>query len=246
MWPFKSRAERTRIKAERAAEKARIKAGRAEWAAFTEAAASGDPSAVRAALTQLQASSDAEALPDYERADHSRAAFRAYAEKVLADGLGDEQRAVWDELFQALALKYEDNLLDLGRRFLIVDVASRRPEALSKSKLLARAGEEVFIEVPAGRWDKQPVAVQGVVIGRWPVVTEEGTLSITSDRVVFLGESRSIEFAYDQIVAAHWAKDGVRFQVANAETLTLKMADGLGEVVGAMINGRNNPPRAAP
>lgn len=236
MWPFKSPAE-----------KARIAAGKAEWADFAEAAASGDPAAVRAGLTHLQDSSDAQALPAYERSERSRAAFRAYAEKALADGLNDEQLAVWGELFATFALEYRPHFIDLARRYMIVNAARRRPAVQAKSKLVTRAGEDVFFEVAAARMGQRPVEFQGIQFGTEDAVTDTGTLSITSERVVFIGDMRSFEFAHPQIVAATWYKDGIRFQVANAETLTFKIDEGWSEVVAALINWVHaNPSRVAP
>lgn len=210
---------------------------------------------MRASLKKLQVSSNAEAVPNHERADHSRATFRAYAEKVLADGApGNEQIVVWNELWNVLGLEWDANLVDLLRRYLIAEAARGRLIALSDHKLLARTGEQVFVEVAAGLFGEQSAQVQGQSIeqvfvaaaaGLFGEQTEEGTLSITSERVVFLGSKQSIEFDYQQLAAVDYFKDGIRFQVTNAETLIFKMADGWSDVVRAIIDAtRANPPQA--
>ena len=59
---------------------------------------------------------------------------------------------------------------------------------------------------------------QSVVVGTELQVQDTGALSVTSSRVVFLGEQKTLEFLYAKLVGLEVFEDGVRLQVSNRQT----------------------------
>jgi hypothetical protein len=78
---------------------------------------------------------------------------------------------------------------------------------------------------------------QSVVVGTELKVQDTGVLSVTSNRVVFLGQQKTMEFLYSKLVGLEVFDDGIRLQVSNRQTVSLiKMDTGLGPLIAAAIN----------
>jgi hypothetical protein len=78
---------------------------------------------------------------------------------------------------------------------------------------------------------------RSVVVGSELQVQDTGSLSVTSGRVVFLGQKKTIEFLYAKLVGLDVFDDGLRFQVSNRQTVSLiRVHAGLGPVIAATIN----------
>jgi hypothetical protein len=74
-----------------------------------------------------------------------------------------------------------------------------------------------------------------VTVGTDVVVADEGTLSVTDRRVVFSGNSKTLEFRYDKLVGIKLYSDGIQLGVTNRQTASVFE---LGHVhaVAAVIN----------
>jgi hypothetical protein len=60
-----------------------------------------------------------------------------------------------------------------------------------------------------------------VVVGKELQVQDVGSLSVTSSRVVYLGEKKTTEFLYSKLVGCEVFDDRLRLQVSNRQTASL-------------------------
>lgn len=77
---------------------------------------------------------------------------------------------------------------------------------------------------------------KSVVVGSRIEVADRGTLHATSERAVFLGSKRSLEFAYPKLLEVGVYPDGLRLAVSNRKTPSVFKLYGNGEVMAAVIN----------
>lgn len=76
-----------------------------------------------------------------------------------------------------------------------------------------------------------------VVVGTQVETDDEGWLSVTSQRVVFSGSRRVLEFPLHRLVGVRLFGDGVALQVANRQSVpTFRTGAGVNEVVAAVIS----------
>ncbi len=247
-------------------QKEQIDAGRGEWDQFVATASTGDPATVRSALARLNSSPNVLALSDKDRRQRADQAFRLYAENVLADDvLTAEEEAVFDDVFEGLGLTPADmggRFKDVARRLMIAQANDGRLTPIDGPNLMAKRGEEVFLEVPAGlmkevvqrEWRAGSGGVsfrvmkgvhyrtgrtrgRSVVVGTQIVVEDSGYLAVTSQRAVYVGSRKSLEFAYPKMLDMEVFTDGIRFQVSNRQKSSmLALDEGSGDVVAATIN----------
>ncbi len=75
-----------------------------------------------------------------------------------------------------------------------------------------------------------------VVVGSRMEVSDDGVLVLTSQRAVFLGSKRSLEFAYPKLLDIHVYSDGIRLAVSNRQTPSVFELDGNSDVIAAILN----------
>ena len=75
-----------------------------------------------------------------------------------------------------------------------------------------------------------------VEVGRSLEAADEGQLAITSQRVVFTGERKSIEVAYAKLLDMNVYTDGIQFHVTNRQTPTMFRVTS-GPMIAAVVNG---------
>ncbi len=69
------------------------------------------------------------------------------------------------------------------------------------------------------------------------VVEDVGVLSVTSRRVAFIGERKTIEIPYTKLLAMELFTHGIRFSASNRQKPPLfKLEGGSADVVGATVN----------
>ena len=64
---------------------------------------------------------------------------------------------------------------------------------------------------------------------------DQGSLSVTSLRAVFVGQRKTVELPYSKLVTLNVYSDGVQFHQSNRKTASLFQVRN-GEVVAAMVN----------
>jgi hypothetical protein len=72
-------------------------------------------------------------------------------------------------------------------------------------------------------------------------VADSGTLSISSQRAVFIGARKTIEMPYTKLVNLSVFSDGIQFHLSNRQTAPLFRLQG-GEVVAAAVNAAVHRP----
>jgi hypothetical protein len=75
-----------------------------------------------------------------------------------------------------------------------------------------------------------------VVVGTHLVADDTGILTITSDRAVFAGTKKTLEFRNDRLVSVQQYTDGLRLGVTNRQAASLfKFSDGSPGIAAALI-----------
>jgi hypothetical protein len=183
------------------------------------------------------------------------------------DHLTEEEEDVFGEVADALEIPQESltqvgQHRDIFVRFVVAKVNDGRLDTVESPRLIAKAGEVVHAETSAAlmkevairqfqgggsgvsfrigkgvRYHVGGFRGQSVIIGTELKVQDTGALSVTSNRVVFLGQQKTMEFLYAKLVGLEVFDDGIRLQVSNRQTVSLiKMDPGLGPVMAATIN----------
>jgi hypothetical protein len=175
------------------------------------------------------------------------AAFQIYAESALRDDvLSAEEDKVLFELRETLGLGYQD-LYDAGLGLLVdrVEIARINGGRLytTMSDLAVDDGEYVIWEAPAqllrprrrrvgrstgfsyrvapgvrfhtGWFESEPV------VDRQMVEDDVGLFTVTTERAVFRGSSRTITIDFGKLVGMNLFIDGIQFHVSNRERVDL-------------------------
>jgi hypothetical protein len=77
---------------------------------------------------------------------------------------------------------------------------------------------------------------KSVVVGSHLTVADTGPIVITSQRIVFLGQRKTIETPYTKLVGIDAFSDGVRIHASNRQTTPLFKVGIDGEVIAATIH----------
>jgi hypothetical protein len=75
-----------------------------------------------------------------------------------------------------------------------------------------------------------------VEVGVQTVVQDTGILSVTSQRVVFLGSKKTSEVLYSKLVGLEVFSDGIRLHASNRQNALLFKAPNVGDAIAATIN----------
>jgi hypothetical protein len=183
------------------------------------------------------------------------------------DHLTPEEEGAFRAVTEALQIPEESltqigQHRDIFMRLVVAQLNDGRLGVLDSPRLIAKASEVVHAETSAAlmkevtirqfqggssgvsfriakgvRYHVGGFKGQSVVIGTELQVQDSGVLSVSSSRVVFLGEKKMMEFLYAKLVGLEVFNDGVRLQVSNRQTVSLiRMAPGMGPVIAATIN----------
>jgi hypothetical protein len=193
---------------------------------------------------------------------HDRA-FVALAERVLDDDIltADEEAELLGTA-HALGIGHdvlEQRFASIHERLLIARLNDGRLPVLHNPRLLAKRDETVYAEVSAqimkevvhrqyrggGGGVSFPVGLgvrlstggfrgNSVVVGTSLEPADAGVLSITTMRVVFQGQKKTIESRLDKMTGFEVFNDGIRISVSNRQAAALyRVSSGL--VVGALV-----------
>jgi hypothetical protein len=80
------------------------------------------------------------------------------------------------------------------------------------------------VSVPVGFGIRYRVGAfrgQSVVVGTELVVQDSGVLYVTSQRALFTGRAKTLEFRHDRLVGFEQYTDGLRLNVSNRQTASL-------------------------
>lgn len=247
---------------QRAAEQ-RAAEAREELQAVAEQLSDGALSATDAA-TALQEITKRGGLSGEERAQANRLVVERLVSRVLADDLwSDSEERAFDAALSALGISYqgaEAMMPGLMNRLLIARVNDGRLTTVPSPQLMVKRGEVVHYEVPASllkevtmreyqggyaglsfrvakgiRFNTGGVRGKSVIVGTELKVEDEGVLSMSSKRAVFLGSRKTVELPYSKLVNLHVFQDGIRFHQSNRQKAPIFLVPN-GEVVAAVVN----------
>jgi hypothetical protein len=218
----------------------------------------GTPVQVRAQLQALQAAGSS--LSSRRRNKLAEEAVHVYADAVLADDvLTADEEETFLAVCAAVGIELPPNS-DLFFRLNIAKVNDGRLEAIPDPHVMTKKGEVVHLEMFAGLMKEVtlrefrggsagvsfPVAKglrfrtgsfrgRSIVVGTELQVADSGPLAVTSSRVVFLGQRKTIEVPYSKLVGVEGFEDGIRFSASNRQNAPLFRLEN-GEIVAATVN----------
>lgn len=227
--------------------------------------ATADRERVASALEQLR--TDAALVDDVAPPVRQRIAsdsFRSFVGAALADDKLTEQEEQ-DVLSVADVLKIDlqSNLPDVFARLLVAKVNDGRLDSIeSPERLLPKKGEVVHRQVAAAllkevairQWQggyggvgfrvakgvtfrTGQVKGKSVVVGSEIKIEDTGVLSVTSSRVSYLGDRKTVDIPFSKLVGLDVFSDGLTLQSSSRQNaILLRVNDGYGEVVAATIN----------
>jgi len=149
---------------------------------------------------------------------------------------------------------------DLAGRLMVARINDGRLPQVAVPTILLKRGETAHLEIPAGlmkevigrgtrgaysglsfrvakgvRFNTGGYRGQSAVLGSHLVAADQGTLTLTSTRAVFLGPLKTMELPYAKLLSVNVFSDGIQFQMSNRQSAPLfRVADG--NVAAAVVN----------
>lgn len=247
-------------------EKQAIGEARAEYDSFVRSAASAEPVQARELAIEFRANPRVAALPDRERRSRGRDAFRVYAENVLADDtLTLEEEFAFLEVSSTLGIDQQTlntEHHDILCRLMIAKLNDGRLDLIDSPQILTKKNEVVHLEVGAGllkevairEWQAGSRGVsfriakgvsyrigntrgKSVVVGTELQIEDGGVLCVTSSRIVFTGERKTMEIPLAKLIDVNVYTDAILFHASNRQRSPMfKLQQGMGDVVAATVN----------
>jgi len=225
------------------------------------------PGQALAIAQSVSANASLEALPVKERTELTDRAFSTYWESLLADDiLTSEEEEQFLKVSEALGLNIGDvdsRHPQLLSRLIVAKVNDGRLEEIDQPQIIRKRGEVVHLEVGAKllkevalrefRAGSQGLsfqvakgvryrvgAIRGhmVTVGTEMKVQDTGSLSVTSQRVAYLGSAKSSEILFTKLMGMEVFTDGIRLQASNRQNpLLFRFTQAVsGDAVAATIN----------
>jgi hypothetical protein len=251
---------------DRKEKKEQARAAEERYGAAARRIATGDPSEVTAGMEQLRTETF-EIVPLQTRAKLAWPAISAYADGALADDvLSEEEGTLFVDAATALGIDPDTlnvtNPALLARLAIARVNDGRLPEIEQPVRIIPKAGEVVHLQTLAGllkevairQWQggyggvgfrvakgvtfrTGQVKGRSVVVGSEIKIDDTGILSVTSSRVVFLGDRKTVDIPFTKLVGLNVFSDGVTLQSSSRQNaVPLRVDEGYGEVVAATIN----------
>jgi hypothetical protein len=214
--------------------------------------------AIAGAIPELEAGA---AFTPAELVKVRNEAFLAYANRILAD---DVLSAAEEEEFLSISPLFgisnlQSQFPDIMSRMLVAKCNDGRLSAIEDPILLPKRNETVHLETNASLMKERVVreyrggssgvsfrvmkgvsyrvgASRGKMVqtGTEIVVEDSGTLSVTSQRAVFMGEKSTVEIPYAKLAGLNLFSDGIRFNISNRKTAPLLKLESPGAVAAVM------------
>ncbi len=207
----------------------------------------------------------AQTLSADDRRQLQREAFGTWASRLLADDiLSVEEEATWNDVTELLDLPMTvliDEFSEVWHRLIIARINDGRLPVTEAPSVLTKRNEVVHAEFPASllkevavreyqaghqgvsfrvmkgvRFHTGGTRGRSVVVGSQFRVEDAGTLSITSQRLVFTGEKKAMEMPYSKMLDFDGYSDGVRIHLSNRQNSPLFQIE-KGELAVAVLNG---------
>lgn len=206
-------------------------------------AGNADPASTPA---RLEAAQQKAGLRDKTARASRLSAMRAAIDRVLADDyLGEDEEVELNDAYLSLGLTQQDletDLADTTVRVMIARTNAGRLEPVENPELMVKKDEEVYLETPAQllkevtvrqyqggyggvsfrvakgvRFNTGGIRGRMVPVGTEIQVADEGILSISNKRTVFLGSKKTQESRHDKLVGMKVFEDAIVLQVSNRQ-----------------------------
>ncbi len=191
-------------------------------------------------------------------------AMRVAIDRVLADDyLAEKEEIELNTTCGLLGLTQADldnDLLDTVLKVMIARINAGRLEPVEDPQLMAKKDELVYLEIPAQllkevtireyqggygglsfpvfkgvRFNTGRIRGRMVPVGTEIQVADEGLLSISNVRTVFLGSKKTQESRHDKLLGMKVFEDAITLQVSNRQNAS-SFSVGQPELVAATIN----------
>ncbi len=212
---------------------------------------------------RLTLAADATGLKSRKLTRLNQAAYRALLERTLEDDLlsaeEEEELGLVGEVLDAVTPDGSAFPLDLAGRFMVARINDGRMPIESEPKLIVKPGETVYFELraslmkevihreyrgsssgvsfkvaPGVRYRTSGSRGRSVVVGTSLEPADDGVLSLTSSRVVFQGDRKTVESRLDRLTSVDVYDNGIRVSVSNRQTPSLYRV-GDGTVAAAIV-----------
>lgn len=227
--------------------------------------ATGDREQVASALGQLRADSALTYdVPAPVRQPIATNAFRSFAGVALADDrLTEDEEQELLAAADALEIGLRSEVPDLFARLAVAQANEGRLGSIENPhRILPKQGEVVHIQTDAAllkevairQWQggyggvgfrvakgvtfrTGHVKGKSVVVGSEIKIEDTGVLSVTSSRVSYLGDRKTVDIPFSKLVGLDVFSDGLTLQSSSRQNaILLRVNEGYGEVVAATIN----------
>lgn len=244
-------------------EKQELASAEAAFQQFITALEPADPDGARRLVEAFKANPQIAVLGGKERRQLGEKAFERYAETVLADDhLTADEEDAFAQVLEAMGVTpaaLESN--PVYTRLQVAKLNDGRLPAVESPKLMAKKGEVVHLEAPAAlmkevavhewRGGSQGVsfrvakgvryrvgATRGhlVTVGTELQIADQGVLSVTSKRVAYLGNRKTLDMPYTRVIGMNLYSDGIQFSLSNRQNAPLFRISMSTDVLGALIN----------
>lgn len=205
-------------------------------------------------------------ISEKEAAELHSDSFRTFLETALEDDcLTQDEEARLMEIGRVLGIdqsSFDTGFADLRLRLFVARVNDGRIPIMSDPGMILKKAEvahmsanaqlikEVSVREYQGgyagvsfrvakgvRFHTGGVRGKSVVVGTKMEAADQGILTVTSQRAVFVGQRKSIELPYSKLLNLNVFEDGVQFHLSGrANPPLLKLEKGMGSVVAATIN----------
>lgn len=189
-------------------------------------------------------------LSPAELAKRRHSAFQTYASRILADDVLTEVEEVkMQDVAELLDISQQDiqeSFPGLMNQLVVARVNDDRLPEIDSSSIIAQKGEIVHAEVPANlmkevtlrefRGGYQGVSIplghgfryrtgagrgHSVVVGTEMQVADSGVLVATSQRAVFIGGRKTLEFKLSKLISLNVFQDAIEMHVSNRQNASL-------------------------
>lgn len=208
------------------------------------------PDDFRISADALQTLAPRTGLNPAELTQLKRATFQQYVSRALADDvLTDPEEERMKDVAELLDVSQQDialNFPGIMNQMVVARVNDGRLPEIASSSIIAQKGEIVHAEVPAGlmkevtlrefRGGYQGVSIplghgfryrtgagrgHSVVVGTQLQVADSGVLVATSQRAVFIGDRKTLEFKLAKLVSLKVFQDAIELHVSNRQNASL-------------------------
>ena len=226
------------------------------------------PAAISEIENRLPVLAQEARLADSQRHKLHLETFDAYVDTALADDcLTEEEERHIFQMAAVLGLDAELQLDGIMSRLLVAKVNDGRLPTVTEPNIMLKKGEVVHAEMTSElmktvkireyqggysgfsfriakgvRYHTGRTRGRSVVVGTELQVQDEGILSVTSQRAVYMGAGKTIELPYKKLLNLNVFSDGVQFHMSNRVNPPMfRLQKGDGDVVAAIVNEASQP-----